>query len=83
MINLEAVNLMGYTAETQMYFVQNAGGAMSVRVSEFLMKNKKHFDQVLHCGQHHFGLRAPRIAKFKAYCKANGFDVVMIGKYWG
>lgn len=82
MINLEAVNLMGYTAETQMYFVQN-GGKNSVAVAKFLEKNRKHFDQVLHCGQCHFGLRAPRIAKFKAYCKANGFEVKMTGPYWG
>jgi hypothetical protein len=83
MINLEAVNLMGFTAETQMYFVQNAGGPMTVKVSEFLMKNKKYFDQVLHCGQHHFGLRAPRIAKFKAYCEKHGFKVTMTGRNWG
>ncbi len=80
MIHLRAVNLMGYTAETQMYFVENHGGD---KVGNFLRANKKHFDQVLHCGQHHFGLRGLRIAKFKAYCAKHGFEVRMTGYYWG
>lgn len=75
-IELRKLNLMGYTPETQVYFVQNAGGSGSVATSKFLQAHRKFFQQSLYCGQIYFALEAKRIEKFKSYCVSKGFEVV-------
>jgi hypothetical protein len=63
-IQIEALNLMGYTPETQMWFISNGGGK---ETTKFLTSHQKHFDRVQHMGRCYNGLRGPRIEKFRAY----------------
>lgn len=75
-ILVSKLNLMGYTPETQVYFIQNGGGR---GVYEFLTSHAKCFDKSLFMGRTYNALVAGRIAKFKAYAEAKGFEVVMEG----
>lgn len=72
-ITISKLNLMGYTPETQVYFIQNGGGA---GVYEFLSGHSKFFDHSLFMGRTYNALVAGRVAKFKAYAESKGFQVV-------
>lgn len=74
-IIIKKLNLLGYTAENQVYFIQNGGGAGTFN---FLQSHRKFFDQSLFMGQVYNALVAPRIAKFKEYAESKGFEVVMM-----
>jgi hypothetical protein len=78
-ITIKKLNLLGYTPENQVYFIQNGGGAGSVNTFHFLQANRKHFDHSLFMGQTYNALEAPRIAKFKEYAESKGFEVVEAG----
>jgi hypothetical protein len=75
-IQVNKLGLMGFTPETQVYYVQNGSGAGSVAVSEFLQKHRKYFQLSLFCGQTYYSLPAARIAKFQAYAESHGFEIV-------
>jgi len=74
-IEIRKLNLLGYTPETQVYFIQNAGGTGSLKVAEFLQAHRKYFNLTLHCGQHWYALPANRIEKFRSYATSKGFEV--------
>lgn len=70
-INLVKLDLMGYTPATQVFIVQNAGGAGSVATFHFLNNLRRHFDNT----SDGHALRADRIPAFVAYCNRHGFEV--------
>lgn len=72
-IIVSKLDLMGFTPETQVYFIQNGGGA---GVYEFLTAHSKFFDKSLMMGRTYNALVAGRVAKFKAYAESKGFQVV-------
>lgn len=71
-IEIKKLNLMGYTPETQVWVIQNAGGQDTFH---FLQRHAKHFDHSLFCGQTYNTLPASRIEKFRAYAESKGFEV--------
>lgn len=75
MLTLKKMNLMGFTAETQVWIVQNGGGKQSLRTAEWLQAHRRFFDHSLFCGRTYYTLAAPRIEKFKAYAESKGFAV--------
>ena len=68
-LQISKVNLMGYTAETQMYYVQNKSGA---NTANFLKSIAKFLDLT----SQGYIIVAGRLPKFKAYCESKGFEVV-------
>ena len=74
-IEIRKPNLLGYTPETQVYYIQNAGGKGSVEVSKFLQSHRKFFDLSLFCGQTYYSLPSNRIEKFRQYAATKGFGV--------
>lgn len=75
-VKLEMVNLMGYTLDNQMFYVQNAGGMNGWSVNTF------HFLEGI-CKKGWLDLTSQgmiivrgRIAAFRKYCEANGFQLV-------
>ncbi len=76
-IELLKLDLMGYTPDTQVFFVMNAGGQGTFK---FLQDHAKFFVRSLYCGKIYHSLEAKRIAKFKAYCESKGFEVIDNGK---
>lgn len=68
-IQISKVNLMGYTAETQMYYVQNKNG---VATFNFLKSIAKFLDLT----SQGYIINARRLPTFKRYCESNGFQVV-------
>jgi hypothetical protein len=72
-ILIRKLDLMGYTPETQVYMIQNGGGAATFH---FLKKNTKHLVQQQYMGQIWHSLPAGRIEKFKDYATSQGFEVV-------
>lgn len=75
MIKISKPNLLGYTPETQVYFIQNGGGSGSVATAKFLQSHRKLFQLSLFCGQHYYSLPANRIEKFRSYVQSKGFEV--------
>jgi hypothetical protein len=77
-ILVSKLDLMGYTPETQVYFIQNGGGSNggSNNVFHFLQGHRKYFDHSLMMGRTYNSLPANRIEKFRAYAERNGFEVV-------
>lgn len=77
-IELRRLNLMGYTPETQMWIVQNAGhksGVVKGSINTFHFLNnlmKRNLFDRLSDGN---GLRADRLPAFILYCDKNGFEV--------
>ncbi len=71
-IIISKMNLMGFTAETQVYYIENGGGA---GVYEFLSSHRKYFDHSLMMGRTYNTLIAGRIEKFKEYAKSKGFEI--------
>lgn len=74
-IEIRKVDLMGYTAETQMFVVQNGGGRTSGATFQFLTDHDHLFDRIS-VGGNYLGLRAARIDRFKTYAESKGFEVV-------
>lgn len=72
-ILISKMNLMGFTAETQVYYIENGGGA---GVYEFLSAHSKFFDHSLMMGRTYNTLVAGRLEKFKEYAKSKGFEIV-------
>jgi hypothetical protein len=77
-IVIRKLDLMGYTPETQVYFIQNGGGAATF---DFLQSHRKHFVPSLMMGRVYNSLVAGRIAKFKEYAESKGFEVVFGEKF--
>lgn len=76
-ILISKVNLMGYTAETQMWVVKNGGGGngAAARTFDFLKAHRAYFEKILLMGQTYNAMRAGRIERFKAYAARQGFEV--------
>lgn len=72
-IIVSKLNLMGFTPETQVYYIQNGGGR---GVYEFLTSHTKFFDKSLFMGRTYNSLPAKRVAKFKEYAVSKGFEIV-------
>ena len=72
-IVISKMNLMGFTADTQVYYIENGGG---IGVYEFLSSHRKYFDHSLMMGRAYNTLIAGRVAKFKEYAKSKGFEIV-------
>jgi hypothetical protein len=79
-IEIRKLDLMGFTPETQVYFIQNGGGAGSVDTFHFLQAHRKYFDHNLFMGRTYNALVASRVAKFKEYATSKGFEVVEAGR---
>lgn len=71
-ISIRKLNLRGYTPETQIFFIENGGGA---NVAEFLNSNADHFVHIQHMGQPWYALPASRIENFRGYAASLGFEV--------
>ncbi|MCA6108135.1 hypothetical protein [Bradyrhizobium cenepequi] len=76
-INLKKLNLLGYTPETQVFIVQNAGGpnGWSTNTFHFLNRIARHMDRTTDG----YAITAPRVEKFKDFCLAQGFEVIEAG----
>jgi hypothetical protein len=75
-IVISKVDLMGFTAETQVFYIQNGGGKGSNEVFKFLQCHRDHFDHSLMMGRTYNSLPAHRIEKFRSYAESKGFEVV-------
>jgi hypothetical protein len=66
---------LGYTAATQVYIIQNGGGAAAYN---FLKANERHFTPMrLDEVRMAHTLTADRIEMFKDYAASNGLEVVL------
>ena len=77
-IILKKLDLMGYTPETQVWFVGNGGGAGSVKVTRALADDlrKGHLIGFQHMGAPHYGIKGTEAARLYAdRADAFGFAV--------